>query len=86
MRPDPRLAPAVAAAATAVAAAAADAAADAAATGKPPAPIKQPYAGRVHEVLPVFLWRELSAFSKDLRMYIQGKEAAMRLDDPGAGA
>ena len=37
------------------------AAADAAATVKPQAPsetapIKQPYAGRVHEVLPVFLW------------------------------
>ena len=52
-----------AAAATVVAAAvvaAAVAVAAAAVTGKPPAPsragpIKQPYAGRVHEVLPVFL-------------------------------
>jgi hypothetical protein len=69
----------VVAAATAVAAAVAGAAAvAAAATGKPPAPsraapIKQPHAGRVHEVLPVFLWRELSAFSKDLRMTFREK-------------
>jgi hypothetical protein len=31
----------------------------------PAAPRQHSHAGRVHEVLPVFLWRELSVFSQD---------------------